>query len=218
MTMVMAVPFERSIICPVLIGRATQLAALDRRLDSARAAHGQVTLVVGEAGIGKSRLVAEAQARAVEQGFAILQGRCFEPDRALPYAPLLDLLRAFLATHVVDEIANVLGPSAAELVTLLPELADALPDVVPGPALAPEQEKRRCFQALTQFFIRVAAHQPLLVIIEDLHWSDDTSLEWLLILARRVASASIFLVLSYRGDELHPGLAHMLASLECSRA
>ena len=108
--------------------------------------------------------------------------------------------------------ADVLGPSAADLVTLLPELADTLPDAVPSPTLAPEQEKRRCFQALTQFFIRVAADQPLLVIIEDLHWSDDTSLEWLLILARRVASVSIFLVLTYRGDELHPGWR------TCSRA
>lgn len=213
----MAVPFERSIVCPMLIGRAAQLDALERRIALACAGHGQVALVVGEAGIGKSRLVAEARVRAVEQGFAILQGHCFEPDRALPYAPLLDLLRAFLAAHRVDEIAKALGPSAAELVTLLPELADILPDAVPTPTLAPEQEKRRCFQALTQFFIRVAARRPLLIMIEDLHWSDDTSLEWLLILARRVASASIFLVLTYRGDELHPGLVHMLASLDRER-
>ena len=87
---------ESSMICPVLIGRTAQLDALDRRLESAHDGRGQVVLIAGEAGIGKSRLVAEAQARAVEQAFAIVQGRCFEPDRALPYAPLLDLLRAHL--------------------------------------------------------------------------------------------------------------------------
>ena len=76
MTTVMPVPFERWIICPVLIGRAAQLDALERRIALARAGNGQVALVVGEAGIGKSRLVAEVQARAVQQGFVILQGRC----------------------------------------------------------------------------------------------------------------------------------------------
>jgi predicted ATPase len=155
MATVMPVPFERSIICPALIGRAAQLDALERQLTLARAGNGQVALVAGEAGIGKSRLVAEVQARAAQQGFAIVQGRCFEPDRVLPYAPLLDLLRAFLATHHEDEIADVLGPSAAEFLMLLPELADIQPDAVQTPTLAPEQEKRRCFQALTQFFIRV---------------------------------------------------------------
>jgi DNA-binding CsgD family transcriptional regulator len=213
----MAVPFERSIICPVLIGRAAQLDTLEGRIALSRDAHGQVALIVGEAGIGKSRLLAEISAHAAKQGFTIFQGRCFEPDRALPYAPLLDLLRAFLAAHSVDEIADGLGPSAAELVKLLPELADILPDGIPNPILAPEQEKRRCFQALTQFFTRTAARQPLLVTIEDLHWSDDTSLELLLILARRVAAAPIFLVLTYRGDEVQPGLAHMLASLDRER-
>jgi DNA-binding CsgD family transcriptional regulator len=213
----MAVPFEHSIVCPVLIGRAPQLDALERRIALARDEHGQVALIVGEAGIGKSRLVAETRARAVEHGFAIFQGRCFEPDRALPYAPLLDLLRAFLAAHIVDEIADALGSSAAELAKLLPKLADILPNSIPNPILAPEQEKRRCFQALTQFFTRSATRQPLLIIIEDLHWSDDTSLELLLILARRVASAPIFLVLTYRGNEVQPGLAHMLASLDRER-
>jgi DNA-binding NarL/FixJ family response regulator len=213
----MAVPFERSIICPVLIGRTAQLDALERRIALARDGQGQVALIAGDAGVGKSRLVAEARARAVEQEFAVFQGHCFEPDRALPYAPLLDLLRAFLATHLVDEIADALGPSAAEIAKLLPELADILPDAIPTLTLAPEQEKRRCFLALTQFFTRFAARQPLLVIIEDLHWSDDTSLEWLLIFARRVVSAPTVLVLTYRGDELHAGLAHLLASLDRER-
>src|SRR5689334_5274453 len=120
----MPIPFDRSIICPMLIGRAAQLDALERWIALVRDAHGQVALIVGEAGIGKSRLVAEVRARALEQGFATFQGRCFEPDRALPYAPLLDLLRAFLADHRRDAIADAFGPSAAELTKLLPELAD----------------------------------------------------------------------------------------------
>jgi DNA-binding CsgD family transcriptional regulator len=208
---------ESSIVCPVLIGRVAQLDALERRIALARESHGQTLLIAGEAGIGKSRLLAEVQARAVQQGFALFQGRCFAPDRALPYAPLIDLLRTFLAANPVDAIADAMGPGVAELVKLLPELADILVDAASMPMLAPEQEKRRCFQALTQFFTRLAARQPLLVSIEDLHWSDDTSLEWLLIMARRVAAAPILLLLTYRGDEVQPGLAHMLAGLDRER-
>ena len=120
-------------------------------------------------------------------------------------------------TLTIALLAGACGGGPHSGVTAVPGHGAVTIEIIPNPILAPEQEKRRCFQALTQFFIRVAAHQPLLVIIEDLHWSDDTSLEWLLILARRVASTSIFLVLSYRGDELHPGLAHMLASLDRER-
>ena len=90
----MTAPFETPIVCPVLIGRERQFDILLRLVDQARAGQGQTTLIAGEAGIGKSRLIAELKPAATSRGLTILQGRCFEPDRVLPYAPLLDLLRA----------------------------------------------------------------------------------------------------------------------------
>ena len=101
----------------------------------------------------------------------------------------LDMLRGLLLTRPPEEIADWLGPTAPELVKLMPELAAALPDVVPAAALEPEQDKRRRFHALVGFVARVAARGPLLVSIEDLHWCDDTSLEFLLALARRIKEA-----------------------------
>src|SRR5687768_16360929 len=98
----MSSPYNSSFVCPVLVGRAPQLVSLDRQLAQAGAGQGQVALIGGEAGVGKSRLVAEVKGRAIGQGFAVLQVRCFEPDRALPYAPLCDLLRAYLATFASD--------------------------------------------------------------------------------------------------------------------
>ena len=89
----MATLFETPIVCPALFGRERQLDLLSRLLEQARAGRGHTGLIVGEAGIGKSRLLAELKATAIEQGLVILQGRCFEPDRVLPYTPLLDLLR-----------------------------------------------------------------------------------------------------------------------------
>jgi predicted ATPase len=84
----MAAPFETPIVCPLLIGRERQLDLLSRLVEQARAGQGHTALIAGEAGIGKSRLVAELKPAAIAQGLTILQGRCFEPDRVLPYAPL----------------------------------------------------------------------------------------------------------------------------------
>jgi len=186
--------------------------------------HGQTVLISGEAGIGKSRLVAEtisharsSEVQAESQAALILEGRCFETDRALPYAPFLDLLRSFLSIHSLDAAVELLGPNATELVKLLPEFADQLPPFAPGTMLDPEQEKRRLFQALLHFFTRLSTFQPLLVIIEDIHWSDDNSLEFLLFLARHLAPHPILLLLTYRSEEDHPALLQFLAGLDRER-
>lgn len=117
----MAVPFDPLLICPALIGRAPHLETPDRLLTLAASGHGQIALVAGEAGVGKSRLVAEIEKHAIAQGYAVLRGRCFEADRSLPYAPLLDLLRVDLPAYTPEAIAPALGPVAAQLVGLLPE-------------------------------------------------------------------------------------------------
>ena len=220
----MAVPLTRSIVCPVLIGRRTHLDTLLQFMEQAKSGHGQTVLISGEAGIGKSRLVAEAikharssNAQAESQAALILEGRCFEPDRALPYAPFLDLLRSFLAVQSPDEAAELLGPTASELVKLLPEFAGYVQEPAPDSMLDPEQEKRRLFQALLRFFTRLSMLQPLVVIIEDIHWSDDNSLEFLLFLTRHLATHSILLLLTYRSEEDNPALLQFLSGLDRER-
>jgi DNA-binding NarL/FixJ family response regulator len=213
----MTAPFETPIVCPVLIGRERQFDLLLRLLDQARTGQGQTALIAGEAGIGKSRLIAELKPSALNQGLAILQGRCFEPDRVLPYAPLLDLLRSWLAGRSLHEIADVLVDQAPELVRLLPELAAHLPTTLPNPPSDSEQEQRHRVQALVQLFPRLAARQPLVIIIEDLHWSDEASLDLLLALARSIPRHPIVLLLTYRNDELSRPLAALLAALDRER-
>ena len=100
-----SVPLDKPIVCPVMIGRAPQLELLARVVDEVCAGRGQTLLVTGEAGIGKSRLVAEAKAHAERLGVLVLQGHCFESDRSLPYAPLLDLLRTYLAHCPPEELS-----------------------------------------------------------------------------------------------------------------
>src|SRR5215211_3547075 len=210
--------FDKSVICPVLIGRDYDLLLLEGLRTQAQAGKGQIALISGEAGIGKSRLVREAKARAPHETL-ILEGYCFQTESILPYAPLLDLFRNFFLTHSREEITHALGTTAPHLVKLFPELTVTLPDLTPFgmPGSDPEGEKRRIFQALVQTIIELAGHQPLILILEDLHWSDSTSLEFFLLLARRISAQRILLLLTYRGDETTPELTHFLAELDRER-
>ena len=174
-------------------------------------------LLAGEAGIGKSRLVREMSAHAAEHGMQVFQGNCFEPDRTLPYGPLLDALRAVLRDYPAEALANELGTHAPALAQLVPELDAVLPPTSARPRLDSEQEKRHLFEALAQCFLRLAAQHPLLLVAEDVHWSDDSSLEFFLYLARRIEAQPLVLALTYRSDEVHPALAHFLASLDRER-
>src|SRR5688572_3680967 len=171
--------FDKSVVCPVLIGRDNDLQRLDRLMTQSQEGSGQIALISGEAGIGKSRLVREIKIRA-PQGTLILEGQCFQTDSALPYAPLLDLFRNFFATHTPEEIARTLAASASQLVKLFPELTAYLPHLTPTPDPDPKQEKQHLFQALAQTITELAQNQPnrpnqpnqpnqlLILVIEDL--------------------------------------------------
>jgi predicted ATPase len=211
---------NKPIVCPVLIGRAADLTALHALIDQAKRGEGQVALLSGEAGIGKSRLVAEGKTYALAQGFRLLQGNCFPGDTSCPYAPLLDLLRSHFASQSRTEIPTELRPFAREFAQLIPDLVHVLPEsapMLPLTPLGPEQEKRLLFEALTRWFIGLATKQPVLLVIEDVHWSDDTSLEWLHYLARRCASYPLLLLATYRNDEVGSSLSHWLTQLDRER-
>jgi DNA-binding CsgD family transcriptional regulator/tetratricopeptide (TPR) repeat protein len=214
---------ERSVVCPIVVGRGDSLHALDVLAARARGGQGRLVLVAGEAGIGKSRLVAETRARVAGEedlpasGMRFLQCACFEPDRALPFAPFQDLLRTLIRGQDPEEVRAVLGAAAPELAKIVPELVALLPGVSPSPVLEPAHEKRRLVESLVVLCERLAAERPLLLAVEDLHWSDEASLEVLLALARRIAAQPILLLATYRSDEVHPELRHFLAELDRGR-
>ncbi|MFN8515706.1 MAG: AAA family ATPase [Chloroflexia bacterium] len=215
----MVAPIKQSVVCPVLVGRAPPVAALERLLERTCVGQGTTALLAGEAGIGKSRLVAEMKERARQRGMLVLEGHCFEADRILPYAPLLDLMRALPGDLSGDELASAFGPVLGDLDALVPELATLVPQAKAAAARPvkdadPEREKRRTFGALAESFLRLAMARPLLIVIEDLHWSDDTNLAFLLILARRIVERPILLLLTCRDEERQTGLASFLASMD----
>ena len=201
-------------ITPRLVGRASQLATLQLLVEQAKRGEGHLVLISGEAGIGKSRLVAEVKTSTTSQGFLLLQGNCFPTDVTYPYAPLLDLLRSLFASHPAAPLAIELERLARDLFPLLPEL---VPDQAMPLPLEPEQEKRRLFAVLANFFLRLSASSPLLLIIEDVHWSDSTSLDFLHTLARRTVSQPLLLLVTYRQDEMRTELSSWLAQLTRER-
>jgi len=210
----MSIVSNQPISSPVLIGREREQAHLHALIDQVRRGHGQVILLSGEAGIGKSRLAAQGKRQASEQGFLVLQGTCFPTDRSSPYAPLLDLLSSSHAQELLSLSTANPEPLARELARLFPGLVDHTSDETSWRPIEPEQEKRRLFVALTQFFTGLASKQPVLLTVEDVHWSDETSLEFLHYLSRRCAAHPLLIVLTYRNDEIHSELRHWLAQLD----
>lgn len=210
-------PRATPLICPTLVGRERELAALDEVLSRARGGRGRTLRLVGEAGVGKSRLVAEGIARATAQGFRVLRSSCVEPDRARPYAGVIDLLRPEPPPPAPDALLAWLGPLAPHLIGLLPEYAALLPQLVVPPALLPQDEQQRTIQAFVHFIAHQAADAPVLLVVEDLHWSDEASLDVLLALARRAGSHPLLLLTTLRDDQAAGALTAWHITLDRER-
>jgi tetratricopeptide (TPR) repeat protein len=203
-----------SFLTPVLVGRTQEIEQLENALAAVQVGAGRCILISGEAGIGKSRLLAEIRRKAAEKGISSVIGRCYEQEMVFPYAPIVDMLRTLFARRKISDILNLLGPQASEIARLLPELSAYVSEDQPAVSLEPETEKRRLFEALANFFLRQTENQPLLLIVEDLHWSDEASLRFLLFLVRRIAPFPVMLLLSYRPGDTNAGLTTLLSGLD----
>src|SRR5688500_19113279 len=138
------------VVCPTLVGRDLEVGAVRAVIERARAGSGQVALIVGEAGVGKSRLLRTMMDEARSQGFLLMRGQSFEADSSIPYAPLLDLVRLFAESASPALVGHVLAPAAAELVALFPELRPLLPGVEPAEASTPDAATRRPLRPLAR--------------------------------------------------------------------
>ncbi|WP_165969981.1 helix-turn-helix transcriptional regulator [Nonomuraea terrae] len=169
----------------LLVGRSIELAGLARVLQSAADGVAGVALVGGDAGIGKTRLVSELAAEARERGFNVLVGQCAELGDALPYLPLADALRGA-------------EPAVREAAAAHPMLGQLLPGSESAPSTGLTQQ--RLFGSLLGLLAEV---QPVLFVIEDLHWADRSTRDLLVFLSRMVQSERVCVVGTYRTDDLH---------------
>ena len=200
---------------PTFVGRADELAALEGALGRAAAGVPAFTFVAGESGVGKSRLVAELESRARNAGARVFVGHCLElGGAAIPYAPLVDALRP-IARELVEcgsDLAEALPPaSRAALAELMPEFraADTAPD-------GDGTHQARVFEALLALIERLGRVQPVVLVLEDLHWADQSTRDFLTFLVRSARDEPFSLVVTYRSDELHRRhpLRPLLAELE----
>ncbi len=190
------------------VGREREFGELLAGLDDAVAGHGRLFLLVGEPGIGKSRLAEELTARARARGALVLVGRCWEAGGAPAYWPWLQSLRAYVRRAEPAALRAQLGPGAADVAQLLPELRDVLADLPPAPPAESEGARFRLFDSLTAFLKSVAAEQPLVLVLDDLHAADEPSLLLLQFVARELAQSRVMIVGAYR--DVDPTLSDAL--------
>jgi DNA-binding CsgD family transcriptional regulator/tetratricopeptide (TPR) repeat protein len=209
----MVMPPGRAIVSPAFIGRAVAFEAFTQAYQRSGAGAGQTVVVSGEAGIGKSRFVAEARAHVEAAGGRFLQGNCFEQDRSLPFAPFADLIRTMLLPGSRSAALPTLEPFAVELLKIVPELALWMPGVTPSRPLEPEQEKRRLSSTVGLFLLEQARRVPVVLAVEDVHWVDEMSRELILFLSRQAPSSPMMLLLTYRSDHGGSAMAHLAAQL-----
>jgi DNA-binding SARP family transcriptional activator/RecA/RadA recombinase len=198
-----------------LVGRDDQLAALEGVLADARGGRGRVALVAGEPGIGKTRLAEEAARRAAAAGMQVAWGRCHEGDGAPALWPWAQVVRQLAAEFGPGQLAAMLGPSAAWLGPLMPELAEPAPPAGPRPVADLGAARFQLNQAVAGLLRRLAEARPLLVVVDDLHWADVPSLSLLAFLAGELHDAGLVVVGTYRDVEALAGrpLADTLGAL-----
>jgi tetratricopeptide (TPR) repeat protein len=193
-----------------VIGREHPAALLRAEVDRAVDSHGGFVLVTGEAGIGKTRLVQEAAELAHSTGGLVAQARCYEAERSLFLQPLAEAVRTVALALPPARLAAAAGAAAGPLAELVPEVRRVL-DLPPYDRAAPELERRRSFEAVTEFARGLAVQQPLLLAVDDLHQAGASTLELLHFLVRRLAGGSagdrLLVVATVRAEEGAEALA-----------
>src|SRR5262249_23118298 len=189
------------------VGRTAELARLGQRLRDARAGHGAVVLLEGEAGIGKTRTLEELAETAHAEGAAVLWGRCYEGEAARPDGPFAEALTEYALRATPETLRADLGLGTPALTRLGPELRERLPDL-PGPGtLPPGGERGRRPDAVVQWLVALAARAPTLVVLDDLHWADHGTVAMLRHVARFAPRGRLLVLGAYRAVEIdgqHP--------------
>jgi class 3 adenylate cyclase/tetratricopeptide (TPR) repeat protein len=195
------------------VGRDAELETLRRTLEQAGAGHGQVVALVGEPGVGKSRLVWEFSHSHRTEGWLVLDTRSVSYGRATSYLPVIDLLKSYCGIDADDDPRRVREKLTGKLLTLDPALGSTLPallsllDVpVEDPtwqALDPPQRRLRTLDALKRLLLRESREQPLLLVVEDLHWIDSETQALLDGLVESLPTARLLLLVNYRPEYAH---------------
>jgi DNA-binding SARP family transcriptional activator/tetratricopeptide (TPR) repeat protein len=199
----------------VFVGRKAELGELLAGVDDVFAGRGRLFLVAGEPGIGKSRLAEELVRHAAARGARVLIGRCWEAGGAPAHWPWVQSLRAYARATDDAALGAQLGPGAAELAQILPELRERFRDLPEPRALDSEGARFRLFDATAEFLRSASEKRPIVLILDDLHAADAPSLLLLRFLAQELGTTRVLLAALYRDVDPLPGqpLTEMLATV-----
>jgi tetratricopeptide (TPR) repeat protein len=185
------------------VGREQERELLRECLEEAKSGQGRIVILAGPPGIGKTRTAREAGNEARQHGFVALAGNCYDREDAVPFVPFVEVLEVVLARAPSPAaIREILGDQAAELSRLLPQVHRLFPDLPAPMQVSAEQARRMLFKAVVDLVDRQSASNPLLLLLEDLHWADEGTLSLLVHLARAMSSMPVMIIVTHRNDEI----------------
>lgn len=184
-----------------LVGRSAELALLSRIIDEAARGAGRAVFVVGEGGIGKTRLAAAAAERATKSGWIVATGRAYPVETGVPYALFSDALLPIVQKLEPATLSVLTRGAAADLGYLFPNLGKSADRERALAGADPSEVKARLLWNFTQFLARLTSRQPLLIVLENLQWADASSLELLHFVARQIEGQKIVLLGTYNEAE-----------------
>ncbi|MDM7998548.1 MAG: adenylate/guanylate cyclase domain-containing protein [Dehalococcoidia bacterium] len=195
------------------VGREKEMASLREAFDKAKGGSGQVVCIVGEAGVGKSRLLLELRRTLQSDEYTYLEGQCLHYGSSMPYLPLLDILRSYFGLKegereflVRKRLEEKTSSIDAKLKAILPPLQELLSLKVEDEAylkLEPQKKREKIFEAIRDLLVVQSQRKPLVLAVEDLHWIDKTSEEFLTYFIGHLPNSRILLLLLYRPEYTH---------------
>lgn len=199
-----------------LVGRVREISVVSANLDWAASGTGRLVLISGEPGIGKSKLAGEVVKRVHAKGMAVLSGRCLDDEQAVPFLPFVEMLESIVdRASGAEELRSLFGEQGGELTRLLPRLRTLVPDFLPRTDLGPVEARRYLFNSFCAFVLHIAQQSSALLLLEDLHWADGSTLSLLDHLIQRLRDAPVLVLGTYRDSEadMTPGLRKYLEKL-----
>lgn len=212
---IVATPSKAGVVRGHFVGRADELDRIHRGVDGALGGNGSLVMIAGEPGIGKTHLAQQAANYAGLRGMQLLFGHCHENQAGIPYLPFVEALRSYVVQVDEDTLRDGIGSAGPDVARIVSEISDRLPEVEPAPRGDPDEDRFRLFDGVSTFLVNAAQRQPVMLLLDDLHWADRPTLLLLEHLARHIAPSRVLVVGTYRDVELdrkHP-LANTLAEL-----